>query len=66
VNQASELVAKLRSSPKIKPWDLERVEAIAYIAATNNSEAEQILKNATEMDGGSQQIEAGSLKDNPR
>ncbi|HEX3718617.1 MAG TPA: hypothetical protein VH595_11670 [Verrucomicrobiae bacterium] len=50
VNQATELVAKLRSSPKIKPWDLERVEAIAYIAATNNSAAEQTLKNAIKED----------------
>jgi predicted Zn-dependent protease len=50
VNQATELVAKLRSSPKIKPWDLERVEAIAYLAATNNSAAEETLKNAVKED----------------
>ncbi|HEX4119771.1 MAG TPA: DUF2723 domain-containing protein [Verrucomicrobiae bacterium] len=50
VNQAMDLVAKLRSSGKTKPWELERVEAIAYLAVTNNTAAEKLLENAVKED----------------
>ncbi|HEY3913466.1 MAG TPA: tetratricopeptide repeat protein [Verrucomicrobiae bacterium] len=48
--QAKELVDKLRADPKINKWDLERVEAMAYLAATNSPEAERLLVSAVKED----------------
>jgi tetratricopeptide (TPR) repeat protein len=46
VDKVAALVDKLRSSPKIKKWDLIRVQAMAYLAVSSNAAAETLLKNA--------------------
>jgi tetratricopeptide (TPR) repeat protein len=50
IDKVTALIDKLRSSPKIKPWDLTRVQAMAYLAVTNNSAAETLLENAIQED----------------
>jgi tetratricopeptide (TPR) repeat protein len=50
VDKAVELIDKLRSNSKVNQWDLVRVQAIAYLAATNNEAAESLLKNAIKQD----------------
>jgi tetratricopeptide (TPR) repeat protein len=50
VDKALEFLRKLRGDPKISSWQLNRVEAMAYVAATNFPAAEQILQNALKED----------------
>jgi tetratricopeptide (TPR) repeat protein len=56
------LTDKLRSSPKIKRWDLIRVQAMAYLAVSSNSAAETLLKNAIKEDP-TDEIRVGTLAD---
>jgi predicted Zn-dependent protease len=50
VDKAVDLIGKLRSNSKVNQWDLVRVQAIAYLAATNTEAAENLLKNAIKED----------------
>ena len=56
------LVDKLRSSPKIRPWELIRVQAMAYLAVGSNSAAETLLQNAIKEDP-TDEIRVGTLGD---
>ncbi len=46
IDQVTEMVDKLHSNPKIRPWDLIRVQAMGYLAVTNYKAAETILEKA--------------------
>jgi tetratricopeptide (TPR) repeat protein len=50
VDKVMALVDKLRSNPKIRPWDLIRVQAMAYLAVSSNSAAETMLQKAIKDD----------------
>jgi tetratricopeptide (TPR) repeat protein len=62
LDKVTALIDKLRSSPKIKRWDLIRVQAMAYLAVTSNSAAETLLENAIKEDP-TDEIRVGTLAD---
>jgi tetratricopeptide (TPR) repeat protein len=62
VEKVIELVDKLRSSPKIKEWELVRVQAMAYVAVGSNSVAETMLKRAIKEDP-TDSVRVGTMAD---
>jgi tetratricopeptide (TPR) repeat protein len=46
LDKVTVLIDKLRSNPAINQWELTRVKAMAYLAASSNSAAETLLQNA--------------------
>jgi tetratricopeptide (TPR) repeat protein len=62
VEKVLDLVGKLRSSSKIKEWELTRVQAMAYMRVGSNNVAETMLKQAIKEDP-TDSVRVGTLAD---
>jgi tetratricopeptide (TPR) repeat protein len=61
-DKADALIAKLRSNPQIKPWELTRIKAMSYLAVGSNSAAETLLQNAVK-ENPTDDVRVGTLAD---